>query len=155
MAAVRIPFREGFLAGDLHDLASVRLMGNRCLECDVRLFGVRHRCENCSSRHLAVEVFSDSGRIYTYTVQRYPPPKPHALSGDWTPRVLAWVDLDEAGPRILSIVDCKPEAARIGTKTSLDCEVGWVDQEGREVVTYRFRPSLRVGSGARQEPADS
>ncbi len=136
----RVPFKDGFLAGDLADLPGLCLAGSRCAECGIALWGVRRRCENCSSPQLAEEVFAPEGTVHTYTVQRYAPPKPHALSGEWTPRPVAWVDLAGRGPRVLAPVACAPEAMRIGLPVRLSCTVGHVDAQGREVVTYRFVP---------------
>jgi len=136
-AGQRVPFRAGFLAGDLASLDTVRLAGSRCRDCGITLLGERHRCENCSSKNVAHEIFAAEGTVYTYTVQRYPPPQPNALTGSWSPRPLAWIDLTD-GPRILGPIDCAPEAVEIGSKVRLVCEIGWTDAEGRDVVAYKF-----------------
>lgn len=134
----RVPFQDGFLAGDLASVSTLRLAGSRCAECGVTLWGVRRRCENCSSERVATEVFAPRGSVYTYTVQRYAPPRPHALPLPWTPRPVAWVDLDGNGPRVLAPIACAPEAMAIGMRVRLACDVGFVDDQGREVVTYAF-----------------
>ena len=95
----RIPFKKGFLSGDLDVLESVRFVGSQCRACGDRLLGRRHRCENCSSADLADETYPSTGAVFTYTVQRYPPPAPYSAENPWRPRPLAWVDLDE-GPQI-------------------------------------------------------
>ena len=136
----RVPFKDGFLFGDLADLAGLRLAGSRCAECGVALWGVRRRCENCSSQQMRDAAYARSGSVYTFTVQRYAPPKPHALPEPWSPRPVAWVDLDEQGPRILAPVHCGPEDMAIGMRVRLVCEVAFVDAEGREVVACHFVP---------------
>jgi len=136
----RVPFRDGFLTRDLADLDAVHLAGSTCNTCGIALFGERHRCENCSSRDLRPAVFAPTGTIFTYTVQRYPPPQPHAVPEPWTPRPLAWIDLDK-GPRVMGVVDCEPETVAIGSRVRLRCEIGWIDAEGCKVVSYKFEPA--------------
>ena len=144
----RVPFKDGFLFGDISHLPSLRLVGSRCTECGIALFGVRRRCENCSSPKLRDEVFQPSGTVYTYTVQRYAPPKPHGLAEPWSPRPVAWVDLAAGGPRVLAPIDCAPEVMEFGMPVRLACHVGWVDVQGREVVAYAFE-----ADGGRKELA--
>ncbi len=136
----RVALRANFLTGDLADLPQVRLAGSRCNACGIALFGERHRCENCASADLAHMAFASTGRVFTYTVQRYPPPPPHALPEPWTPRPIAWIDLDEKGPRILAAVRCAPEDISIGMPVRLDCWIGWSDDSGNDVVAFDFLP---------------
>jgi uncharacterized protein len=134
----RAPFREGFLDGDLRDLASLVLVGSRCLDCKVALFGERRRCENCSSARVKRQTFASSGTVYSYTIQRHPPPPPNACEGSWTPRPLAWIDLDRRGPRILAPVDCHPSEIIIGSRVSLRGRIGWIDSSNAEIVSFHF-----------------
>nr|WP_246350345.1 OB-fold domain-containing protein [Sphingobium boeckii] len=100
--------------------------------------GERHRCENCSSADLSHQAFASHGVVHSYTVQRFAPPKPNACLHPWVPRPLAWIDLADGGPRIMSPVLCDPDAIDIGSKVSLSCGIGWVDAEAREVVAFQF-----------------
>jgi uncharacterized OB-fold protein len=134
----RIAFAPGFLAGDLSAPEQVLLAGSECAECGIVLFGERQRCENCSSRALRHRQFSRGGTVFSYTVQRYRPPEPNGLSGAWSPRAIAWVDLDDAGPRLLAPVLGDPAEIRIGSRVSLRCTPDWLDDEGQEVVAYSF-----------------
>lgn len=143
---VRVPFQDGFLYGDAADPAGLRLAGSRCADCGVALWGVRRRCENCSSVRVVPEVFERCGTVHTYTVQRHPPPRPHRLPEPWVPRPVAWVDLDGRGPRVLTPIDCAPEAVSIGLRVELRCRVGHVDERGREVITYAFAPLPEAAS---------
>lgn len=140
----RVPFKDGFFFGSLLDVAGLRLAGSRCKECGVALWGVRHRCENCSSTQISEEAFDAHGTVHTFTVQRYAPPKPNRLPEAWAPRAVAWVDLDHQGPRVLAILTCAADQARIGMRVRLKCEVGFLDEHGREVVTYAFEPEQQV-----------
>ena len=147
--AEAIPFRAGFLAGDLSRPASLKLAGSRCKACGIALFGQRHRCENCSSPDLDHVAFARTGTVHTYTVQRYAPPPPHSLpTAPWQPRPVAWIDLDDNGPRILAPIACAPEEVSIGMKVRAECHVGWHDAEGRPVIAYGFAPLAGGGDAA-------
>ena len=84
------------------------------------------------------------GSIYSYTVQRYPPPLPNECPMPWRPRPISWVDLDNEGPRVLAPVECDPDSLAIQMRVRLVCEVQWKDEQGREVVAYKFVPHLAL-----------
>jgi hypothetical protein len=146
--AERVPFKPGFLAGNLATLDNVRLAGSRCRACGVALLGRRRRCENCSSRDVEDATFGLQGTIYTFTVQRYPPPPPFAARQPWQPRAVAWVDLEAGGPRVLAPILGPAEKVAIGLPVVAQFEVAWRDEEGREVVGFSFRPAPPVGEVA-------
>jgi uncharacterized OB-fold protein len=133
----RIAFMRGLLTDDLSDLTAVRLRGSRCRTCGIALWGWRRRCENCGSAELGDEVYSSRGTVWSWTVQRYPPPAPFHATTPWTPRPIAWIDLDEHGPRVLGPVRYDPDLMRVGLRVLLRCAVEWRD-EGRDVVSYAF-----------------
>lgn len=137
----RVAFKAGFTTEDLSDLAIVRLVGSRCTQCHTALLGRRHRCENCSSRLIDDAVFASNGTVYTYTVQRYPPPPPFPAPQPWRPRAVAWVDLDDQGPRILAPIDAPEQQVSIGLAVRVVFDIGWTDARGREVVSFVFRPT--------------
>lgn len=136
-----VPFADGFLDGDLNDSINLRLAGSRCNTCGIALFGQRLRCENCSSNKVEYERFSRMGSVYSFTIQRYPPPMPHALGDQWAPRVLAWIDLSDNGPRVLGPIIGDISLISIGTKVVSVCRPSWVDDKGRQVVAYEFSTS--------------
>lgn len=87
-----------------------RLLLQRCSACAAVVWYPRGICPRCSS--VGLEWFAASGRgfVYSFTINRRGI-GPYAGVG---PYVLAYVELEE-GPRLLTnIVDCDPEAVRIG-----------------------------------------
>lgn len=136
-----VPFRAGFIVGDFANLGSLRLAGSRCKRCGIALFGQRHRCENCASSELDHVEFARTGTIHSFTVQRYAPPPSHSLPvTPWHPRPVAWVDLDDHGPRILAPLACAPEQVAIGMAVAVRCHIAWADADGHPVVAYGFAP---------------
>jgi uncharacterized protein len=134
----RVPFKPGFLEGDLLNPSSLRLIGSRCEQCGVSLWGRRGRCENCSGTELSDQEFANTGHIYSFVIQRYPPPPPFPAREDWQPRAVAWVDLDDGGPRIMGVINGAVDALTIGMPVRVDFHVGWRNDEGDEVVAYHF-----------------
>jgi uncharacterized OB-fold protein len=138
--AGRIAFKRGFLVGDLAVLETVRFAGIRCGSCGIALLGRRRRCENCASTEVAEAQFALTGRVHTYTIQRYPPPAPFVAPQPWIPRGLAWIDLDDQGPRILGPVEGPAEQVSIGLRVVARFSPGWRDDRGREVIAFSFAP---------------
>jgi uncharacterized OB-fold protein len=85
---------------------------------------------------------SPTGTIYTWTYVHVP------LFGKVDGSVSAYgvgqVDLPE-GPRVQAILVGGPDDFSIGMEVELDLEVLREDDDGNEVVIYRFRP---VGAGS-------
>lgn len=113
-----------------------RLTLPTCRACQLVFWYPRPVCPGCAGTDVTFVDASGQGTVYTYTVNRRPPP-PYD-SQDWL--IIAYVSLAE-GPCILTnIVDCEPDEVRIG----LAVEV--VFDEVREgAARYRFRPQ-RAGS---------
>lgn len=137
----RVPFKPGFLEGDLLDPSSLRLIGSRCEHCGLSLWGRRSRCESCSGTELSTREFAGTGRVYSFVIQRYPPPPPFLARNEWQPRAVAWVDLDGDGPRIMGVIDGAVDAVAIGMPVRVDFHIGWRDDAGNDVVAYRFVPA--------------
>jgi len=136
-----VPFAPGFMTGYEDSLEDARLVGVSCTDCGVVLFGKRDFCENCGSYHLAEEEFGESGEVFSYTVQRAPPTPPFRMGtsdrDEWDPRPVGYVDLP-SGVRILSILEGPLEAIDIGTAVTLEIAPGWRNDDGDDVLVYRF-----------------
>ena len=87
-----------------------RLVVQHCTECGANQLYPRDRCLVCRGPVEWVEA-SGRGTVYSFTVIRQNYSRPFR---DWIPYVVALVDLEE-GPRVMTnIVDCEPDAVRIG-----------------------------------------
>lgn len=109
-----------------------RLLISRCVTCATPFFYPRPFCPRCWSDD--VEWFEASGRasVYTYSIvyQNDLPPFVGRV-----PYIAAVVELAE-GPRMMTrVVDCEPEAIRVGMPVLVGFEE--VDDE---IVAPVFRP---------------
>jgi uncharacterized OB-fold protein len=102
----------------------------RCRTCGLHQHYARMLCSHCGSLDIDWVTASGRGTVHSYTVIRQngvPPFK------DRLPFVVALVELEEAGARILAAMpECAPDAAQIGlpveaTFRAADDELGFVD----------------------------
>ena len=121
------------------------LIGAKCRDCGIHVFGPGTFCQSCTSADLESVELSPRGTLYSYTVVRVP-------SAGWpgpVPYVLGQVELRE-GPHVLAeVIDC-PDA-----ELSIDMEVELVlrkvspGESGPDTVVYKWRPvpSAQDGKG--------
>ena len=113
------------------------LLGFRCRDCGIAVFGHGTFCQSCTSDSLEPVEFSKRGTLYSYTVVRVPPagwPGP-------VPYVLGQVELPE-GPQVLAeVVDCGAEDLKIGMEVELTLRS--INAEGADAdkVVYKWRPA--------------
>lgn len=71
---------------------------------------------------------------------RYPPPWVFNIPNPHQPPLpVAWVELQE-GVQIISHIKCAPEELHIDLAVELVIEKGWEDEEGHDILMYRFQP---------------
>ena len=138
LAAAPISFRPGEL--EVNADGTGHLLGSKCRSCGAHFYPVREACAGCLSDDLETVRFSPRGTVYTYTVVRQSTPAFEV------PYVLGYVDLPE-GVRVLGqIGGCEPGEIRIGLPVVLSVEAFGSDEEGNQLMGYRFRPD-EVGGG--------
>ncbi len=115
------------------------LLGFRCQECGIAVFGPATFCQGCTSDRLEPIELNRHGTLYSYTVVRVPPagwPGP-------VPYILGQVELPE-GPQVLAeVVDTPVEDLDIGMEVELVLraaagEAPESDKSGKMV--YKWRP---------------
>jgi uncharacterized OB-fold protein len=135
--AARVPIEEGYFTVPDDPAATPRLLGSRCGACGEHYFPRRHVCARCLAEGCADVELGPRGRLWTWTYVHVP------LFAKKDARVDAYgvgqVDLPE-GPRVQSILQGGPDDFSIGMEVELDLESLRTDDDGREVVIFRFRP---------------
>ena len=106
----------------------------RCRACTRAYFYPRPFCPNCSSKDVEWFTASGKGELYSYVINH------RAAHGfkDWTPYVIAIVQLAE-GPRMMSNVvgiEPLPENLPVG----LPLEVTW-EKQSDDITLPLFRPA--------------
>ena len=114
--------------------AEHRLVVPRCTACDAFRFPPSPFCWRCRAQDVEWVEQDGAGEIYSFTIIR------HAVIPDVRdalPVVAAVVELPGTGGcRVIgNVVDCEPEAVRIGLPVTLD----WYDvREGTSVPAFRL-----------------
>ncbi|WP_327320221.1 Zn-ribbon domain-containing OB-fold protein [Streptomyces sp. NBC_01235] len=125
---------EAFDGGD-----PPRLAGARCSACATVVFPRQNSCPRCAGRTMAAHVLPVSGRVWSWTLQAFPPKPPYRPpSGGHRPYHVGYVDLGEVLVEALLAV---PRAEiRIGLPVRLTTVPAYQDEDRTEVVTFAFRP---------------
>jgi uncharacterized protein len=102
----------------------------RCTTCGLHQHYARMLCSHCGKETVEWVTASGNGTIYSFTVIRQNGVPPF---NERVPFVVATVDLDEAGARLIAAMpDLDPAAARVGMRVRAafrpaDDDLGFVD----------------------------
>lgn len=143
-AAVAVPGEQVPVAEDLfRDSAEgPALVGTKCTGCGAHYFPKSLSCRNpaCDTKMVTETMLGRRGTLYSYTVQGYRPP---ALFGmdPWEPYALGLVELPE-GLRVMGMLTgCPLDEIHIDMPVELTIATLYSDAEGRDVLTYKYRPA--------------
>jgi uncharacterized OB-fold protein len=112
------------------------LAGSKCKSCGELVFPKRARCTNCSAEEMEEVALSKKGKIYTYTIVHnatpgYTGPLPYAVGA---------VELPEGIVILSPLTQCDFEKLEVGMAVELVLEKLYEDENGNEVMSYKFRP---------------
>jgi uncharacterized OB-fold protein len=119
-----------------------RLLGSKCASCGTPYFPRSAVCHNpeCSESKMEDASFGPRGRLWSVAIQNYPPPLPARYEEPYTPYALGMVDMPE-GLRVLGRISTDdPEGVQVGCQVELVLERLYLDEDGNEVITWKFRP---------------
>ena len=111
------------------------ITGSRCVKCGKLHFPKTTLCTNCYSEEMEDAALDRQGTIYTFTTVYI------GVKGFKTPYMLAWIDLNDS--RLAAQLDWAAERKdeiKPGMKVELVVDVIKQDEDGTEVVGYKFRP---------------
>lgn len=115
-----------------------RLLLRRCAACREAHFYPRPFCPSCWTEDVSWEQASGNATLYTWSVVHTNDLPPF---GELVPYVAAVVDLAE-GPRMMTnVVDCQPEALRIGMALRVTFQ-----RRTDELTLPMFRPAEPQGA---------
>ena len=110
------------------------LVGMRCLDCGIYVFGQAVFCQACSSPRLEPADLSRTGTLYSYTIVRVPPdgwPGP-------VPYVLGEVELPE-GPHVLAeVIDLAHDDLKVGMEVCLAVQEVQSGETGPAFMVYKW-----------------
>ncbi len=127
-----------------------RLQGSKCPACGAHYFPRTGACNNpdCTGGATEEVALSPGGKLWSYTIQYYPPPPPFRFEQPFTPYAIGLVELPE-GLRVLGMVSTdNPEGLRVGLDVELVLEKLYCNEDGDEMMTWKFRLVERSGAEA-------
>lgn len=134
-----IPIKEGLYTTPLADLDQVKLIGSKCNNCGEVTIGKASYCPNCVSEDMKEIPLSRRGKLWTYTVIRHRPPGNYRGPDPFVPFGEGLVEMPE-GIQVLSVLDGDVDALRIGMDLELVVYKLYRDEEGNDVVAFKFKP---------------
>lgn len=136
----RVPIADGLFEGSLEEPA---LVGARCTACGVVTFPVQRSCPRCTAEEMQITPLPRRGRLWTWTVQRFPPKSPPYARVEteetFEPYPLGYVDLGDV--RVEARLNGAPaDDLRIGMEMELTVVPLRTGDGGEEIVVPAFRP---------------
>lgn len=117
-----------------------RLIGSRCRECGEVTFPANPFCPQCCRETTANISLSQRGLLYSFTIQRFKPPPPFRGTEPFVPYGVGMIELPE-GLRVTSVLEeSDPEQLRVGMEMELVITNFFEDDEGNDVLSFKFRP---------------
>jgi uncharacterized OB-fold protein len=115
------------------------LVGSRCVNCGEVRFPVNAFCPQCCTETTETVALSRRGILYSFTVQRFRPPPPYRAGEEFEAYGVGMIELPE-GLRVTAVlVDDEPDSLRVGMEMELIVTKLFEDDEGRDVLGYKFR----------------
>lgn len=135
----RIPIHAGLFTWPAE---SPQLIASRCCACGEVAFPRQASCPACTGGSTEEILLSRRGRLWTWTIQRFPPPAP-PFSGDreaFVPFGVGYVELPEGIRVEARLTENDPAKLAIGMDMELVVEPFRRDEAGNELLTFAFRP---------------
>ena len=137
-AARQLPIAEGLFTWPSD---SPQLIGSKCADCGEVTFPAQTRCPACPGTDCAETPLSPRGKLWTWTIQNFPPPKPYA--GDprsFVPFGVGYIELPEGVRVEARLTENDAGRLRIGMDMELVIEAFADGDDDTELVTFAFRP---------------
>jgi len=129
------PALEGLFTIPSSPSENSHLVGSKCKFCQGVLFPKGFICPNCYKEDGLEEVaLSRKGKLYTYCIVRVAP------LGFTAPYAIGYVDLPERLRIFSMLTECDPKKLKIGMDVELVIEKIREDEEGRDLIGYKFKP---------------
>lgn len=107
-------------------------------------FPVHNACPRCGGDHLDDAAFDRQGTLWTFTTQEFVPKSPPyarvETAESFEPYAVGYVEFADQGRIEGRIVGCPPDRLEIGMHMEVVLVPFCLDEQGRQVVTYAFRP---------------
>jgi uncharacterized OB-fold protein len=135
----QVPIQEGLFTWPSE---APQLIGSRCTSCREVTFPAQDSCPACTSAETEEILLARRGTLWTWTVQRFPPPSPPFL-GDpqgFAPFGVGYIELPEGVRVEARLTESDADRLAIGMAMELVVEKFDEDPDGNSRMTFAFRP---------------
>jgi uncharacterized OB-fold protein len=127
-----------------------RLIGSTCTACATTTFPAQRSCPNCTGTDLRTGPLTETGRLWSWTIQGFEPKLPYAADGPFTPYGVGYVELateDGTGSVLVEsrLTEADPARLEIGAPMRLTFIPLRRDDSGAKVMTFAFEPAGAAG----------
>jgi uncharacterized OB-fold protein len=137
--AKQLPLQEGLYTWPAE---CPQLIASRCRGCGELTFPRQASCPSCAGDATEEILLSRRGRLWTWTIQQFPPPSPPFVGepGSFVPFGVGYIELPE-GIRVESrLTENRAEKLEIGMEMELVIEKFQDAPDGSQLMTFAFRP---------------
>ena len=121
------------------------LRGARCRKCSAVTFPFQESCPRCTASGMTEHALARTGRLWSFTVQRFRPKPPYDGPAEFEPYAVGYVDL--AGEVLVEarLVHQPGRTPRIGERLEL-VQTPYAEVDGVAVRTFAFSPVTEEAS---------
>ena len=131
-----VPLREGLFRLPERPDGKPILLGSRCPSCGAHFYPQRQICLACGRDGLEEAELSGRGKVWTFTIARQTPPG----SLIEAPYAVVVVELPEKVAVETVLTDCDLDSVHIGMDVEAVLAKMKEDEEGNDVMSFKFRP---------------
>lgn len=120
------------------------LFGSRCTNCDNHMYPRQSGCPRCMFDEQEDIELAQTGTLWTWTIQAFPPKAPPYLGpvgADFVPYGVGYVELENQVRVEARLTIADPDQLQIGMEMEIVAQVLTTDDDGNEVITYAFAPT--------------
>ncbi len=132
-----VPLKEGLFTVPSPGGEGGHLIGSRCKSCGDVFFPKRDVCLSCGQADMEETALNTRGKLEAWTVVRQTPTGAIVTA----PYGLGRIELLEGVFVATVLTDCDLEKLKSGTEWELVIEKVKEDEEGNDVMAYKFRPA--------------
>lgn len=136
-----MPVVEGWFTMDENH---PQLLGSRCSSCSARFFPKTTACRNPECGHGEMEEvpLSRTGRVWSFTDNRYQPPPPYVAPDPFEPYAIAAVELTDEAMVVLGQLVPGVDTAALGVGTEMELALGTLyEDDEHEYLVWKWRPT--------------
>lgn len=142
MSKPRVPAVEGWFTLDAQ---APRLLGTRCKACGTYFFPRETafcRNPNCCGTEFEEVPLSTRGKLWSFTDNRYAPPKPYMASDPFVPYAVAAVELEHEKMVVLGQVESGVGIDRLEAGLEMELVLGTLyEDDANEYLIWKWRPA--------------